>query len=573
MENSNKILEFFKYSDLVKTLKNIADENEDIEIKLRSERDWIALNQIIENKDSYCDILEKKSLDFFTEYIDEKNYLFNFYIVNRHYYSDVNTFMKMYDGFNFHQMMEAPDLHEYFFQRAFYLPNRKIISFFPFLNSFLENKNKYGKHDFYRFLRVFNEYTKRMKWVKENLHHCFDSFCPFRLKELYSEEDFQWIEYMLFPKEMFKIMDEGYDSHKKIIDLFNLNNEKSNQMKDLFESNNIVFAGSSLMYLTLRDYPIEQINDFDIWYLDKKNDENNIDQFVFNIQNIIDSPIEFTIKKGIIDINFTEKNIKFEILNVHERDGYSVIRNFDFSCVRAFLRQKVNNFIFTTDFCESVIHKKLFDVYHIENLVRQFTYMIQKRIDKYQKRGFELSTYLQSIVDDYEPNPEIDEFMTSKNKYKSLSLTVLKNLLDNKYFKFNDMFVYNNNSDFSDIVKIQKLIKNKPSQDVNELNKQIFCKHFYVPFMNNKINDRYFVADYIHIWKFKNNEAPLDKYAYLYSKIIFIDFQSGDLLPYLNPTLPIPIENIMEKYSLEFENVHYSEFTIFLNYQKKTRFI
>lgn len=571
-ENSHGILEFFQRSKYISTLNKIS--NEEIEIHLRSERDWIALQQIVKGKNLYCDILDKESLEYFTEYIEEQKYLFSFYIVNHYEYHNVLEIMKMYEGFDFHEMMETSDLQEYFFERALYIPNRRNISFFPFLNSFLQHKTKYGKGDFYRFLRVFNEYSKRMKWLGQRIHHTFDSFSPFHLKEQYSEEDFGWIESMLFPKELFQVMDEGYDSHQKICEFLQLNEEKSHQMKELFESNSIIFAGSSLMYLTLRDYPVEMVNDMDIWYLDNKTGYS-FSQFTDKFQNIMDSPMNYMVKKGIVDLHFTEKNRKIQILHVKERDGYSIIGNFDFSCVRLFLQQKMNRFVFTTDFCESIIHKKLYDVYDVSNMVRQFTYIVQRRIDKYQKRGFEISPYLQSIVDDYEPNPELDTILSIKSnikKYKFLhgsgkiSIGMLKDSFFENYFDLHDMSNYNSFS-YEGFKEVHKHMKIKPSCDVLEKNYDIFNQYFYQPYRSIPKNYGTHLTWKFETIKMVHEPNGYDKHPCLYSKIVFIDYLTGDIFRYFKSHLLLPIEEITAKYDLDPYKMKYDEYKIFVNYQ------
>lgn len=577
MVNSPGILEFFQRSKYVLTLSKIS--NEETEIHLRSEREWIALQQIIKGRHTYCDILDKESLEYFTEYIEEQNYLFTFYIVNHYEYQNVLEIMKMYEGFDFHEMMRVPDLQEYFFERALYLPNRRDISFFPFLNSFLQHKTKYGRDDFYRFLRVFNEYSKRMKWLGKRIHHTFDSFSPFYLQKRYSEDDFAWIESMLFPKELYQIMDEEYDSHQKICEFLQLNEEKSHQMKELFESNTIIFAGSSLMYLTLRDYPVEMVNDMDIWYLDK-NGNNSISQFTDKFQNIMDSPMNYLMKNnGILNLNFTEKNRKIQLLHVLERDGYSIIKNFDFSCVRLFLQQRKNSFILTTDFCESIIHKKLYDGYDVSNMVRQFTYIVQRRIDKYQKRGFELSPYLQSIVDDYEPNLKIDELLLSKKLFDGkigceflhgegkVSHKMLKTYFSQNYFTLFDMSNYNSLSD-EGIHNIYDYMKIKPSIDILEKNHSIFSEYFFTPYFEIMTNyEKSNICNRIDIISKHYNFIDCKSFDYLYPKVHIIDYLTGDIFHYFKAHLPIPIEEITNKYELDPKKMKYDEYTIYVNYQ------
>lgn len=435
MQNSPKIEEFFNRSELVTILKENSD-NDDTEIKLRSIRDLNALNELVREKNSYIDVLEKKSIQEINEYYDEKMYLLNYYLITHLYEYDTFLNFKTYKTFNFEEMMESSNLQKYFFERTFYLNEnsnkRNEYSFFPFLNSFLRNKHKYTKNDFYRFLRVYNEYAKKMKWHSKKLHHCYDSFSPYLLKNKFSEEDFNWIEEMLFPKEMYQFMDEGYDPHHKICEWLNLNQEKSLKIKELLKSNNTIIAGSSLMYLTLRDYEPTSINDIDIWYLDK-NKDNSIMKFTKQFQDIIDLQMTYEIKEGMIEILYPENNKKIKIFNVFERDGYSIIECFDFSCVRGFIGNKKDYLILTTDFCESIIHKKLYDIYDIENVFRHDNCIFQTRINKYKNRGFGLSYYLQSLMEDYQPNQNndnllLDEKSTIESGNGKIPDLLLKNL-------------------------------------------------------------------------------------------------------------------------------------------------
>jgi hypothetical protein len=573
-EVSEEILTFFQKSLYIKTLNQISDG--DIEIHLRSQHEFEALNHLILWNDPFKKDLNHISLDEIVEYREDILYLLEFYMIQSYRYEYQHTceYIHMYENFDFHEMIESEDLQEYFFQRALYLPHRKQVSFFPFLNSFLLHKEIYGREDFYRFLRVFNEYSKRMKWLGKKIHHTFDSFCPFSMKKNYSEEDFAWIESMLFPKEIFQIMDDGYDSHQKICEFMELTEETTPMMKDLLTCNPIIMAGSSMMYLTIRDYPRDQINDMDIWVLEKgkKRSEHQIHHgvsFTSQFQHLFDTPMEYTMKKGIIDLHFPEKNLKFQILNVRMRDGYSIIDYFDFSCVRAFLRNEVNSFIFTTDFCESIIHRKLYDVYDIHNMVRQFTYFIQKRIDKYQKRGFELSPYLHSVLQDYEPNPDIDTILLNREIYKNswthlirdekgtIGIKMLK-ICFNNYFQINDFEGYTQ-FNYDGYKLIHEYMKIQPSKEIISMNHFIFNKYFYTPFKDKCFESYLF-------WKHESEkDFPFD-YPFLYSKMILINYQNGDLSPYFKSYVPIPIEEILEKYSLE--KVHFVDYMIYVNYQK-----
>ncbi len=454
MENSKYIIEFFNRSELVKILKANFDDDE-TEIKLRSIRDWNALNELVHEKYLSIDILEKKSLQELNEYYDEKLYLLNYYLITHLYEYDRFLTFKIYKKFNFEEMIESLDLHQYFFERAFYLKENSEnsenpknsenlekcyeYSFFPFLNSFLRNKQKYTKNDFYRFLRVFNEYAKKMRWHRKKIHHCYDSFSPYLLKNKFSEEDFNWIQEMLFPKEMYQFMDEDYDPHHKICEWLDLNEEKSKKIKELFKSNSTIIAGSSLMYLTLRDYEPTSINDIDIWYLDR-NENGNIMKFTKQFQDIIDLPMNYEIKEGIIEISYPENNKKIKFFNVLERDGYSIIECFDFSCVRGFIGNKKDYLILTTDFCESIIHKKLNDVYDFESVFRHDNYIFQTRINKYKNRGFELSPYLQSLMEDYQPNQNNDNLLDEKSTIESGNGKIPDLLLKNlKHFSLHYM--------------------------------------------------------------------------------------------------------------------------------------
>ncbi len=572
MQNSPKIEEFFNRSELVTILKENSD-NDDTEIKLRSIRDLNALNELVREKNSYIDILEKKSLQEINEYYDEKVYLLNYYLITHLYEYDTFLNFKIYKKFNFEEMMESPDLHQYFFERTFYLNEnsnkRHEYSFFPFLISFLRNKQKYTKNDFYRFLRVYNEYAKRMNWVDKKIHHCFDSFSPYLLKNNFSEEDFKWIEEMLFPKEMYQIMDENYDPHHKICEWLDLNEVETQKMQELLKINNTIITGSSLMYLTLRNYEPTSINDIDIWYLDK-NKDNSIIEFSKQFQNIIDSPMNYEIKQGIIEILYPEKNKKIQILHVQERDGYSVIKNFDFSCVRGFLGNKKEHLIFTTDFCESIIHKKLFDVYDISNMVRQFTYIIQKRINKYKNRGFELSPYLQSIVEDYEPNHNIDDLLINKKYYNYTSSSKTGNgKIPDKLLNYVYIFSLDNMSHYSSLnldgfLNIRDLMIVKPSNEVIEQNKNIIETHFCQPYFN-KINKHRVIYPPLY-------RVDLLSDPYIISKIVIIDYQTGEVFPYFKANSVFPIEMILEKSKLDPEKIKYCKHKMLINSTDKNDF-
>lgn len=560
-EVSKEILKFFEKSLYVKTLSGISEG--DIEIHLRSHHEWEALHHLILWNDPFKKDINHISLDEIVEYRDDILYLFEFYMIPsyRYEYQYICEYMEMYQDFHFHEMMESEDLQEYFFQRALYLPNRKQISFFPFLNSFLLHKERYVRENFYRFLRVFNEYSKRMKWLGNQLHHYYDSFSPFAMKKDYSEEDFAWIESMLFPKEIFQIMDEGYDSHQKICEFMELTEETTPMMKDLLTCNPIIIAGSSIMYLTLREYPRDQINDMDIWVIEK----NRGSFFTSQFQDLFDTPMEYKVKKGILDLHFPEKNLKFQILNVLEEDGYSIIKHFDFSCVRAFLQNKVNEFIFTTDFCESIIHRKLYDVYDVQNMIRQFTYFIQKRIDKYQKRGFELSPYLQSVLQDYEPNPDIDAIISNQGMFKNSRSSYLKDiqckkLCFNQYFELRDFQEYNqiNNDAYKQIHEYMII---QPSREIIHMNHQIFRRYFYDYFQKHLSKDLY--GTHL-LWKHDVEDEHPDFFPFLYSKMILMNYQNGDIWPYIKSYLPIPIEEILEKYSLE--HLYFTDYMVYVNY-------
>ncbi len=594
MDQPKGIHTFFNKSLYVKTLANISHEK--VDIHLRSNKDWLALQKALEwTKKDIVDM----NIDEICEFKDDIIYLFEFYMVQKtNYFENYHYIfekMDIYQDFNFYEMMNSSDLQQYFFERALYLPNRKQLCFFPFLNTFLLHKDKYNKSDFYRFLRVFNEYAKRMKWLDNQLRHYYDSFSPFLLKEKYSEEDFQWIEEMLFPKEIFEFMDEDYDAHQKLVNYMDLTPESSQMMKDLLQSNDIIIAGSSLMYLTMRDYPREEINDVDIWLLDKTkpNEYKNIPDGVPFVQLFqeffIDTPMKIgtSNKKGILNLEFPEKNMKFQFLNTRMRDGYSIIENFDFSCVRGFLGNKKNHLILTTDFCESIIHKKLFDVYDVQNMVRQFPYYIQKRIKKYEKRGFELSPYLKSVIEDYEPNPEMEDKLSQFKKdityppNRKLTEKFLE-IFFCYYFKLNDMIQYHEHTQ-PEFQIIQKLMKHSPTNDVFELNQIIFEECFYTPYQElyQKIHDRELdfnlkrAQDHYDnlqlIWKhlIQKEDYSKDKlicYPFLYSKMIILNYQDGEIYPYIKSHQPIPIEDIREKYSME--NVYIDEYMVYMNYSK-----
>lgn len=563
-EVSWKILNFFQHSLYVKTLTEIS--NEEIRIDLRSEKEWIALHHLVDwtTKD-----LNQMNLIEISQYKDEINYLFEFYMIPRndyHYnYHYVDEKIKMYEDFDFYEMMESPDLQEYFFQRVLYMPHRKKVSFFPFLNSFLLHKDRYGKVNFYRFLRVFNEYAKRMNWLKDSLLHFYFSFNPFQMKDQYSKEDFCWIEEMLFPKEIFQIMDEGYDSHQKVCECMNLTDEQSDFMKDLILSRTVILAGSSIMYLTLRDYPRDQMNDIDIWYLDRDR-KNQAKAFVDQLQDIFDtSTMNYKVRRGIVDLHFEETNTKIQILNTQQRDGYSIIDHFDFGCVRAFLNNKVNGFVFTTDFCESIIHRKLNDAYDIQNMVRQFSYLIQKRINKYHERGFELSPYLHSVLQDYEPNPDIDRILQDPN---SSRLSIIGNgkipfhRLRHEfhgYFTLNDMQEYADLS-ISTVNLLHEYLYHVPSLEVLKYNHHIFQKYFYEPYTK-----KYPKCDVsILLWNHELSREYPTHYPFVYSKIILINYENGEIWPYFKSYLPLPIEEILEKYKLDHFKI--DQYIIFVNY-------
>ncbi len=575
-ESNNDIYSLFQKSVYVKTLSQISDKKEekvDLHLTLNEYQDLQNL-KIWEKID-----INELQVNKISEYVKKINSLFNFYMISKENLSKSFDKLVGYENFNFDEMMETKNLQEYFFEKVLYYPNRKTISFFPFLNSFLLHKDKYNKTDFYRFLRVFNEYAKRMKWLGEPLMESYLSFEPFQLKEKYSKEDFQWIEEMLFPKELFQIMDEGYDSHQKICEWMNLTEENSLIMKDLLRSHSIVIAGSSLMYLTIRDYPRDEINDIDIWYLDNDKKEQKV-KFVKNLQNLFgSSKLKYEFNQGIINIMCEELDIKIQILNTKSNDGNTVIENFDFSCVRAYLNNRLNHFVFTTDFCESMIHKKLYEAYNIHNMVRQFIYFTQRRINKYQKRGFELSSYLQPIMDYYEPTPEVDNYRINEPFKGKLKEKDLSRML-NEYFTLRDMSKYENYGDSNEEERLVYInLKVQPAKEVTLHNNRVFHEYFFIPYVKKKysskstkhIEDKYL---FYHIEASSEDEimqsiagiSPnnIIHKPFLYSKFIFMNYQNGEILPYIKPHEPIQIEEMKEKYNLD--SIKFDRFMIYLNH-------
>jgi hypothetical protein len=545
----NDLLYFSLHFRNIFEIQNETDD-ESIDVYLDNEfsiQIFEYLIQLIQFQHQPDDILFFATLDMAQHSLSITK-LMDFFMFDPSLREEVNNILDDYKNCTWKELFESEDLETTFLNAYFHIqPRTHVLSFQVFMNTFVKHYGSYSMDFFYRFLRVYNDYVYRMKNLGYGIFEKDVGIFPYQLEKIYTPEVFEIYQKLLFPKEIFCFMDDNYSPFQKIFELVETPYD-TDVIRDMHEfmhsteqHHNVYFCGSSILYFLLRDYDKSNVNDIDIW-LNSSHHENHVTQFMKRFTKKISPHSTKNIiveRSGILDVKPENAKIGLQYIHVQHKSAFDVIQHFDLPCVSAYYQceNKCENIYLTSHFIESILQRKIFDFHNWRSVFRTNLYKVQKRLLKYQERGFELTPHLLTKLEKIQ-RPCDMETNTIETHRGEIPYFVL-NRFRRTYFNFDFEFYYDGTQKIRDYDSFIFL-----------RNKHIFDDHFqkFLPKEKDRFGSTYFDNHTLqYIDKLKLNSHFIN----IFTIFCFIDFHSG--LPIeidIQSTENFPIQDFKSKYDI-----------------------
>ncbi len=436
-------------SELIKILsENIDTHDNKLRLNLKGRCDFetlMYLEKLLANFDKLKYVADLELANIGSKLSDIMKYL----MIYEDKIKEIELYNEMCKGFEWDFIIRTENMEEYFFSKVLYPENRKKVSIYPFLNTFLKNYYECSIDKIWIFINIFNKYTSCMKNLNQDLPKEYHTFNVFEFINSYDIETNNLIRTYLISESIFSIYESNFDSKYdflvKYAELLELNNEYDIQEFRNFvmthpDNENIYFAGSSTLYCTLKNYEKSNVNDIDIW-MNIKNTNDFCNRFFKKSVNDLESnKYQAKLRKGILDIE-RKKGANIQFIHVENKTGYDIIQNFDLPFLTCYfqIRNQKQEFIMTTHCLEGLYQKKVLDLYN--NVLDRASMQLQKRIYKYSQRGFSFNTHLNELIEDYDDNKDNGDLENGirSTKYNFSTLDINRNALSKFSKEYFDM--------------------------------------------------------------------------------------------------------------------------------------
>lgn len=572
----------YQYSRYVSLQKNIDVDNEFFYILSFSKESMDFLEKQIEKIDifRYGNMLSK-------EKIQEIENMIQYFMIEHVTLPMIKDFFEKTNDMDIDEFENLSDdydeIHSYLFPRLFHQHH----SFYFLMNTMLKIKESISIQKVHYVLRVFNEYVTAMRNIQNPLPQEYHLIKMNELKEMdYSKEEIKYIQKWFLPLEVYKIWDEDYHPFYCIYELLDTKPMISGTTKEDFEEfmiesskeNNIYFTGSSIMYILLKGIDKKKVNDVDIWYnTDKIDDSTKSEVQPVFIQRLFQKTLHSNDMKdysvhsrtGILDIQ-RNNSVSLQLIHTYAYSAYMIIQTFDLPNVTAYFQMENGKpvYAFTTHFMESILYNHIYDFYNYAFVRKHSDYLIDKRLEKYSKRGFTLSPKLMNRVISYEKDEKIEELLESRCKktiFKDFVIPyVYSRSFFQKYFHF-DFLSYNS---LTPELENHHLKYDSTIRPIIEYNNDLFV----LMFMDKVILQKkmfQFMGKWMELGEYSDSHRMrqhlYQRNDYFFKKLLMIDYETGeDVNPIHQKFERFPTVEFFEKYSPH--RMFFQKDRIILNY-------
>ncbi len=519
-----------KNSELINILSENIDKNDNIlNLDLKDKCDYETLmfiEKILSNFEKLQYIVDLQIADNNNQISDTMKYL----MINEEKRLKIEEYIEMCKNFNWEDIMDTNNLEDYFFSKVLYPENRKKVSIYPFLNTFLKNYYECSIQKIWHFINIFNKYVSNMRNLNQNLPKEYHTINIFEFLSNYDNETGLLIKNFLIPQSIFNFHDNGYSVLNKISELLKI---KSKFDEDEFikfvqthpDSENIYFAGSSILYCILKNYDINNVNDIDIW-INVNNPSDYCNRFFRKTINDIDhKKYRGKLRNAILDIE-RETGVNIQFLHLQNKDGYDVIQTFDLPILTCYLqiRNQKEELIMTTHCMESLYFSKVMDLYN--NEIDRSCTQIKKRIIKYTERGFVFAPYFYELIENFNNNIETietDFFSLQTFNLKSLDIPyVILKKFSNHIFRL----------DYSKYVYSLKKMEEKDKKEITGRNTFIMNDIFGSKLFSKNNQDLNIMNNhYLNMGLAPYTDRKSRPYAYHnFNRLMLINSENGELI-------------------------------------------
>jgi hypothetical protein len=430
-------------SELIQLMsENINNKDNKIEFDLKDKCDFETLMYLEKILSNFDKIKYNIDLDV-AQNGDKLSNIMKYFMIDENKRLEIEEYIEMCKDFDWEEMIEANDMEEYFFSKTLYPENRKIVSIYPFLNTFLKKYYECSIEKIWYFISIFNKYVSNMRNLNINIPKEYHTINVFEFIYNYDNETSKLIRSFLLPESIYNFYDNDFDILFKYASLLEINNEFDlNEFKKFVlnhpDNEKIYFAGSSTLYCMLKNYEKSYVNDIDIW-LNMKDSFDFCNRFFKKSINDFDTKsYSGKLRKGILDIE-RSKGTNIQFIHLDNKDGYDVIQTFDLPHVACYIqfKNKTEELIMTTHCMESLYYRKIIDFYN--NEIDRISIQLKRRILKYSERGFTFDPYFYELIENFNENDITTfdnfsiKFKLSKNSNLDLPINILRKFSKN-YF-------------------------------------------------------------------------------------------------------------------------------------------
>ncbi len=566
LDHKNKkvsIPSIVKNSELINVLsENICQNDNNLSLDLKDKCDYETLMNLEKILSNY----EKLQYIFDIQMVENNENLSNtmkYLMIDEEKRIKIEEYIEMSKNFKWDDIMETNNLEEYFYSRVLYGENRKKVSIYPFLNTFLKNYYECSIQKIWNFINIFNKYVLNMRNLNQNLPKEYHTINVFEFLINYDNETQTLIKNFLLPQSIYTFYENEYSVLNKIAKLLEINSKFDEDEFCRFiltysESENIYFAGSSMLYCILLNYEKDYVNDIDVW-LNFKNPNDFCNRFFRKSVNEID-PRKFKgkLRNAILDIE-REKGTNIQFIHVENKNGYNIIETFDLPHLTCYLqiRNQKEELIMTTHCMESLYYSKIMDLYN--NELDRTSFNIKKRIDKYSKRGFVFAPNFYESIENINDNFNDYEIEMNIRTFKmttfEIPFTILKkfscNVFNLDYRKYSHILKYRIENENKEVAKSNSDIMNN-----------IFGSKLYLK--NNKNIDT-IDKMYIDMGFLPYNMRDMYPNSYCnFNRLMLINTENGELInKNLKENEVFDIDLFTHEYDIE--SIHYENGKLFFN--------
>lgn len=473
---------------------------------------------------------------------------------------NMDEFMKLNDDYH--------EIRSYLFPRLFH----QHLSFYFLMNTMLKMKETISIQKVHSVLRVFNEYVTAMRNIQNPLPQEYHLIKMNELKEMdYLKEEIEYIQRWFLPTDLYKIWDEDYHPFYSIYELLDTKPMISGTRKEDFEEfmmesskeNNIYFTGSSIMYILLHGIDKKKVNDVDIWYnTDKIDDSTKTELEPVFIQRLFQKTLhsndvnDYRVhsRTGILDIQ-RKDSVSLQLIHTYAYSAYMIIQTFDLPNVTAYFQIEDGKpvYAFTTHFMESILHNHIFDFYNYAFVRKHSDYLIDKRLDKYQKRGFTLSPKLMNRVLNYEKDDKIESLLESRSKKTTLKDFVIPYVYSRSFFQKHFHFDFLSYNSLTPELENYHQKYEPTTRKIIEYNNDLFV----LMFMDKVVFQKkmfHFMNSWMEIGEYSESHRMrshlYQRNDYFFKKLLMIDYETGeDVNPIHQKFEKFPTVEFFKKYN------------------------